>query len=245
MNEPAGGYTFLERPEHMPRGSLAGHVTDRLRQAIVTLKLKPGTMLDKGEICARLGVSRSPVAEAVAKLQSEGLIDVLPQRGSVVSLVSLAAVREFVVIRKALECETVRILAADPPEGLIATLNQTLERQRAAEQADDAQLFHAMDIQFHEHLLAATGYRRLKAMVDAARNNLDRARHLSEKVRRLPIVIEEHQAIVDAIAANEGERAARTMRGHLDGMVTSVFEVARQSPSLFSDGELAQPDAQG
>lgn len=240
MTKTAGAYAFLERPEHMPRGSLANHVTSQLREAIVSLRLKPGTMLDKGEICERLGVSRSPVAEALARLQGEGLIDILPQRGSVVSLVSLTAVKEYIFIRTALECETVRKLASETPEGLVEALNANIERQRELAGLDDKNGFHALDLQFHEILLNAAGYKRMKAMVDTARNNLDRARHLSNKIRQLPLAFSEHVAIAEAIATGNPDAAAGAMRTHLDAMVTSVFEVARQSPTLFSDGELAQ-----
>ncbi|WP_127143847.1 GntR family transcriptional regulator [Pelagibacterium montanilacus] len=239
MTDRPGAYAFLERPEHLQRGSLASHVADRLRQAIVSLQLRPGAMLDKAEICARLGVSRSPVAEAVARLQSEGLVDVLPQRGSVVSLVSLTAVREYIVIRTGLECETVRLLAAGRPEGLIAALDESLARQSAAEHEGDAEAFHAADLHFHEILVAATGFRRMKAVVDTARNNLDRARHLSDRVRMLTLVVEEHRAIRDALERGDGDAAVAAMRTHLTGMVNSVFEFARTNPTLFSDGELA------
>lgn len=223
----------------MPRGSLASHVTAQLRAAIVSVRLKPGTMLDKGEICTRLGVSRSPVAEAMARLQGEGLIDILPQRGSVVSRVSLAAVTEYVFIRKALECETVRKLAEDRPAGLMDMLLANIDAQRARAEADDRTGFHAQDLQFHELLLNAAGYKRMKAMVDTARNNLDRARYLSNRIRQLDIALNEHIAIVEAIGRGDADGAAAAMRLHLDGMVTSVVEVARQNPALFSDGELA------
>ncbi|WP_404402221.1 GntR family transcriptional regulator [Pelagibacterium halotolerans] len=240
MTKKASAYAFLERPEHMPRGSLSSHVTSQLREAIVSLRLRPGTMLDKAEICERLGVSRSPVADALARLQAEGLIDILPQRGSVVSLVSLAAVKEYIFIRTALECETVRKLAAEPPEGLIAALEENIARQQVLAAKDDKQGFHNTDLQFHEILLSAAGYKRMKAMVDTARNNLDRARHLSNRIRETAIALEEHRAVLDAIASRNPDAAADAMRAHLDSMVESVFEVARQSPTLFSDGELAR-----
>ncbi|MCD7060564.1 GntR family transcriptional regulator [Pelagibacterium xiamenense] len=240
MTKKATAYAFLERPEHMPRGSLSSHVTSQLREAIVSLRLKPGTMLDKSEICERLGVSRSPVADALARLQSEGLIDILPQRGSVVSLVSLAAVKEYIFIRTALECETVRKLAVERPGGLVEALEANIARQRDLATEDDKQGFHNVDLQFHEILLNAAGYRRMKAMVDTARNNLDRARHLSNRIRETALALEEHSAIVDAIVKGDPEEASDAMRRHLDSMVESVFEVARQSPTLFSDGELAQ-----
>lgn len=237
MTITARPYSFLSRPDHLPRGSLAGHVTGQLREAIVSLQLKPGTMLDKNEICLRLGVSRSPVSEALARLQSEGLIDILPQRGSVVSRVSLAAVEEYIFIRKALEGETVRLLALNTPPGLVDALEGNLEGQRASAAREDRNGFHLLDLQFHELLLNAVRYRRMKSIVDTARNNLDRARQLTNSIRRIAVGIEEHAVIVKAIRTGAGDIAARNMRSHLDGMVEAVFELARQKPEMFDDSD--------
>ncbi|WP_196260894.1 GntR family transcriptional regulator [Pelagibacterium limicola] len=236
MNANTDPYDFLERPIHMPRGSLASHVADQFRHAIVTLKLTPGTMLDKSEICARLGVSRSPVAEAMARLKSEGLIDILPQRGTVVSPVSLSAVEEYIFVRRGLECETVRALARSRPEGMVEALRANLERQQQVVEADDTVAFHPLDLEFHEILLKSTGYPRMKAMVDTARNNLDRARQLTNSKRRITEGLYQHMAITEAIEHGDGDMAARLMRKHLDDVVTEVRQLASESPHLFNGG---------
>ena len=85
-------YKFLVNAEAPPRGSITQSVTEQLRHAIVTLALVPGEILDKGAICERLGVSRFPVSEALARLQAEGLVEIMPQRGSMVSRVRIGDV---------------------------------------------------------------------------------------------------------------------------------------------------------
>lgn len=229
-------YDFLNRLAHLRRGSLANHVADQFREAIVSLKLRPGTVLDKSEICARLGVSRSPVGEAMARLKSEGLIDILPQRGTVVSLVSLGAVEDYIFVRKALESEVVRTLAQRLPDGLIEELNHNLQRQREVAAQGDALAFHNLDLEFHEILLNALNNARMKAMVDMARNNLNRARQLSNSQRRIKQGIAEHAEIVEALASGNGDEAASMMRKHLDGVVIEIHQVARNFPQLFTDG---------
>ena len=84
-------YKFLVSATAPQRGNVTQSVTDQLRTAIVTLELKPGETLDKGAICERLGVSRFPVSEALARLQAEGLVEIMPQRGSLVSRVRIGA----------------------------------------------------------------------------------------------------------------------------------------------------------
>jgi len=126
MTSGESPYPFLSAPASPTRGNVTVYVTDTLRSAIVTLALKPGEVVDKGAICERLGVSRFPVSEALARLQAEGLVDILPQRGSTVSLVRIADVLEYMLIRKALEAEAIRVLIARRPAGLVEELERNL-----------------------------------------------------------------------------------------------------------------------
>src|SRR6188768_2110621 len=112
-------YKFLVSVSPPERGNVTASVTAALRHAIVTLELKPGEILDKGAICERLGVSRFPVSEAFARLQTEGLVDIMPQRGSMVSRVKFTDVVEFMLIRKALEGEAIRVLMAHRSDGIL------------------------------------------------------------------------------------------------------------------------------
>ncbi|MEQ1771410.1 MAG: GntR family transcriptional regulator [Devosia sp.] len=128
MSEAQVPYKFLVPSARAARGSLTQSVTDSLRDAIVTLDLRPGELLDKAAICDRLGVSRFPVSEALARLQGEGLVEILPQRGSVVSLIRIPDVIEFMMIRKALESEVVRVLAEKSSSGLREALEGNICR---------------------------------------------------------------------------------------------------------------------
>lgn len=241
MRGNADPYDFLVRPAYMPRGSLANHVADQFREAIVSLRLRPGTMLDKSAICARLGISRSPVAEAMARLKSEGLIEILPQRGTVVSLVSIGDVEESIFVRKGLECETVRTLAESIPDGLLDALKDNLERQRHTVAALDTVRFHPLDLEFHALIIDAVGHGRMKAMVESARNNLNRARQLTNSQRRVATGVKEHTQIVEALEDRDANRAAAIMRTHLEGVLTEVYQLARDCPHLFADGIIAFP----
>ncbi|WP_417584282.1 GntR family transcriptional regulator [Pelagibacterium sp.] len=229
-------YSFLSSSAEMQRGSMAARVAAQLRNAIIELRLPPGTMLDKSQICARLGVSRSPVAEAFARLQSEGLLDILPQRGTVVSFLSLGAIKEYIFIRKALEGEAVRMLATHHPSGLTERLEANIEAQRKSADNEDRETFHGLDLQFHDEILNALGYRRMKAVVDTARNNLDRARQMTNSIRRIAVGIEEHATILAEIRAGKADRAARAMHVHLDGMISETEALANRHPELFVPG---------
>jgi DNA-binding GntR family transcriptional regulator len=237
MTSATQPYPFLDRPAVRPRGSVTQHVTEALRQAIVTLDLPPGTVIDKGAVCARLGVSRFPVSEALARLSAEGLVDILPQRGSVVSLVRIADVGEYMLIRKALECEAVRALVGVRTPDLLEKLRRVMAQQQAAADSGDRAGFHARDLDFHEVLVDATGLIKVKAIIESARANLDRARRLIITPRRLVHTLAEHQAITDAIATGDADAAEAAMRAHITAVMTELMEFAAENPALFADGD--------
>jgi GntR family transcriptional regulator, rspAB operon transcriptional repressor len=105
-------YDFLEPLGLSGRGGTTERVQSILHEAIVGSELAPGADIDKLAICERLGVSRFPVSEALARLQGEGLVEILPQRGTRVARIRLADVRQSMFIRSALEAQAVRVLAA-------------------------------------------------------------------------------------------------------------------------------------
>jgi len=230
-------YKFLVNAATPQRGSVTASVTEQLRNAIISLDLKPGEILDKGAICERLGVSRFPVSEALARLQAEGLVEIMPQRGSMVSRVRIGDVVEYMLIRKALESEAVRALVSRHTPEVVKELEANLVEQTKAAKKGDRELFHAYDVEFHEILFEALRFPRIKAVIDSARANLDRARLLILDPRRLSMTHAEHKAIADAIASGDGDRAAAAMRSHIDKVTGELLAFAKQSPELFADSE--------
>jgi DNA-binding GntR family transcriptional regulator len=181
-------------------------------------------------------VSRFPVSEALWRLRSEGVVDILPQRGSAVSRVRVADALEYMLIRRALETEAVALLAAAPHPALVGALRANLERQRQTIENEDRIAFHAEDVAFHELLFDALDLPRLKAVIDSARANLDRARQLINTPRRLALAMADHAAIADALVAGNAQAAAAAMRAHLDAVIIGIVEFARRRPELFADG---------
>ena len=242
MRLEATPYDFLSAPASPTRGNVTAYVTDALRGAIVALRLRPGEVIDKGAICERLSVSRFPVSEALGRLQAEGLVDILPQRGSTVSLVRIADVLEYMLIRKSLEAEAVRVVAEMHTPDLIDTLERNMAYQQAAAEMDDQQGFHARDHEFHDTILGAMRFTRVKSVIEQTRANLDRARRLILTPRRLEMSMNEHQDILSAIKANDPAGAATAMRVHIDRVMAELIDFAREHTELFADGESLASD---
>lgn len=236
MKTEAGPYHFLLRPGSFARGSVTLDVTNSLRHAIVTLALPPGAMLDKSAICTELGVSRFPVSEAFARLAEEGLVDIAPQRGSTVSLVRIADVREYMLIRKGLESEALRVLIGKHDAEVVEALHANMDEQRRVAARDDAETFHQIDVAFHDIIFRSMRLTKVKSIIDKARANLDRARRLIITPRRLALTIAEHQAILDGIVAADTPRAIAAIRAHIDAVMVELFAFAREHPDLFADG---------
>ena len=214
-------------------GTATERVLGAIRDAIVELELPPGSMIDKAVLCARFGVSRFPVSDALTRLQAEGLVEVLPQRGTRVTRIRMADIAQAMFIRRALEVEMVRALAATLPEGLRASLETNLGYQRVAIDHADARAFHQLDLGFHALLLEALDYPRVGAAVDAARHSLERARRMLASPSRNAATLAEHAAILDALALRDGAAAAAAMERHLDAVLAELVEFMTVSPSAF------------
>ena len=236
-------YDFLSPGRSVPKGATA-RVHAALREAIVQLDLKPGEFLDKQAIAARMGVSRFPVGEAMNRLAAEGLVDIIPQSGSRVALIKISDTRENMFLRRALEVETVRRLAAMASPELIDQLARNLRYQRAAIEAVDLKGFHAFDLAFHALLQDHLGFERVRIATETARLGLDRVRQLLNTRRRLELTLSEHKAIVEALEAHDGDGAARAMYGHLDAVMAELETFARERPELFADlNNIGGPEA--
>lgn len=231
----ADPYGALPKLQGAERGNLTGLVEEALREAIVSLAMEPGMMVDKLAVCERMGVSRFPVSAALAKLAAAGLVEVLPQRGTRVMPIVIHDIRQHLFIRSALEVETVRSLAAECPEPTLAALDANLGRQREAVAAGERQGFHLLDLAFHEILLDATGLPRVKEIVAVSRSALDRARRLMASPQRHAHTLAEHVRIVDAIRLQDVEAAAHAMHHHLDEVVAELRRFASERPDLFRE----------
>ena len=216
-------------------GTLAQRVHACLKAAILDLSFRPGEILRKGDICDRLGVSRSPVSEAMARLATEGLVDVVPQAGSFVARLSMPEIREGAFLREALELAAVEQVATTLTEDQAARLRRNLRLQELCLADGDMSAFHAADAGMHAMILSFTGHRRLATMSETAWVHVDRARRLLlPQPGRMADTITEHRAIVEALAAGDPEAARTATRHHLRQLLGLIEPVAAARPDLFS-----------
>ena len=219
---------------------MAEQVFRTLRSAIVTMRLKPGEALSEQEIADRLAVSRQPVREAFIKLSEDGLVRVLPQRGTFVMKISAQAVANARFVREAVECAIAREAADRISAADAAGLKSIIAEQRKAEKGNDPEGFFVLDEEFHHALAAASGCAYAWKVIESAKAQMDRVRFLSvpeaTPMRRL---ITQHQRILDGVTAGDGNAAAAAMQVHLREILSSLPRLAQKFPAMFDAGQEA------
>lgn len=215
-------------------GSLTQRVHQSLKQAILSLDFPPGANLRKAPVCERLGVSRAPVADAIARLASEGLVDVVPQSGTRVSYFSMSEIREGVFLREALELATVAKVARDLTDDQRKQLSRNLRLQELLIEDDDIPGFYRADEEFHALLMDFTGFRRLADVAQTVSLQVSRARMLLLPTPgRIAETLAEHRAIFDAVSERDEQGSQDAMRTHLRQLMPRIEQLEQQKPHLF------------
>jgi DNA-binding GntR family transcriptional regulator len=219
------------------RARLSDQAYAALRARIVGGELAPGARIAEAELAADLGISRTPLREAVLRLADEGLIDVYPQSGSFVAPISLAAVAEAQFVREHLECAVIRETAARIDAAGLATLRQLLSGQQAAQREGDPDRFYELDEALHAAFAALAGRAGVWRIVQHSKVHLDRVRRLSLPVaEHIPRLIRQHRAIVDALDARDPACAEAALRTHLREVFSTIEQLG-----LGPAGERAEP----
>lgn len=219
--------------------TLSGHLSDRvyeaLKAAILSLDFEPGSVLRKGPICEALGVSRTPVSDAILKLEADRLVEVIPQSATRVSKMSMKEIHEDAFLREALEVSAVEYAAEHRTDALIASLKQSLKTQEALLKTNDFAGFFKMDQDFHNQILDCCKIDRLHDTISFVSNHMDRARlMLLPAPGRSADTVKEHRQIVAAIAKSDKETARLAMQNHLRQLIKRLEPLEKERPDLFA-----------
>ena len=209
--------------------SATSWVAERLRHAIVSMEFPPGTQLSEGEVAARFEVSRQPVREALISLSRIGIVQVLPQRGTIVTKISTRHMMQVRIAREALESAIVKQACERFDPVIRSSIDAILETQARAAAEGDYLAITSADSQFHSALSAGVDCEMIWQMVLDVKAHMDRVRHLTLQDRgSMRILVQQHRDIVDAIDARDPEQAERAMRHHL-------LEILRDLPRVLAE----------
>ncbi len=217
-----------------PRQSRSSQVYAILRSAIIDLTLPPNMVIKKEEIAAQLGISRTPISEAINRLAEEGLVEIFPQHGTYVSKIRTEDVVEGAFLRRALEVETVREVALRISDQMLGDLDRNVRYQRANLDADDMDAFHRLDIEFHQMICDFLGFAKVRRTIDSSRAQLDRVRKMMLTVVDRPEeTYREHVKILEALRKGSPDAAGKAMTSHLAAGIAPLQKHMKARPELF------------
>ena len=216
------------------RAGLAAYAA--LRDAIVSTELEPGRRISENEIADKLGVSRTPVREALARLSDDQLVQIVPQLGTFVSRISVAGVDDAQFLREALECSAVRLAAERVDRSGMADLQALIARQETARDANNASAFFILDDELHSTLCELSGRPIAWTVVARANGHLNRVRRLSlAEPSYIAEMIDEHKAVVDAVGTHDADAAENALRHHLRMVLSDLPNIRHDHPEYFED----------
>lgn len=187
-----------------------------LRGSIIRLELAPGSRISENELSAKLGLSRTPVREALQELVKEKVVEVYPQRGSFVSLIDYDLVEETRWMRNVLECAVIRLvcrLATDPQ---LEQLEQSVKLQQFTLETFGPERLMEQDDAFHRQLFTIANRTQSYEVMTGLTIHFDRVRSMALSAVKDIRLVEDHAAILQAVRARDEQRAEELMDQHLN-----------------------------
>lgn len=202
------------------RGSLRDRAYQSIRSAILEGQLPPGSAISEAERAEALGVSRTPIREALQLLAQEGLVEIYPKRGTLVARLSARDVRESFELREAIETAAARLAARRRTASELEAMQAALARAAVS----DADAAYVSGADFHRAVVAAAHNHYLLQAFDSTAGRIDLASRLAARMATDYPPDVSHEAILAAVTSGDVAAAERAMREHLQHHATSLLE---------------------
>ena len=211
--------------EYLP---LRDVVFNTLRQAILRGELKPGERLMEIQLANKLGVSRTPIREAIRKLELEGLVLMIPRKGAEVAEITEKSLRDVLEVRRALEELAVELVCEKITDEQIQDLKDAAEEFKESLKDGDITRIAEADVKFHDVIYMATDNQKLIQLLNNLREQMYRYR--VEYLKRSDFhqqLIDEHEEIIETIESGQKDRAVQVVCQHVDNQVEAVMDTIR------------------
>lgn len=218
--------------------SVRDFVYQTLRNNIMCLNLQPGENITKNDLAEKLNVSRTPVGEALIQLSKEELVEIYPQKGTVVSLINLSHVYEGKFIRQSLEDAVIRIACQNFPENMLFELKSNLKAMEfilTQNQINILTLFN-LDQTFHQNIFKGCQKEKAWSVISQTSTHLNRVRYLKmlSSTSTWESVLKEHNEIITAIKSGNIEYGVELMDKHLGSDDSWLEKLKLQFRSYFN-----------
>lgn len=200
-------------------------VFNTLRQAILTGDLKPGERLMEIHLANKLGVSRTPIREAIRKLELEGLVIMIPRRGAEVAQITEKGLKDVLEVRRALDALCAELACDRISEEEMLRLKEACTAFERATATKDARIIARADVALHDIIVQAANNDRLVILVNNLSEQMYRYRfeYIKDETQHQRLV-EEHRAIYESIIKKDKEAASKAARIHIDNQEISIMK---------------------
>jgi len=215
--------------------SLTSQVYNLLKEQIITIKLYPGQMISEKEVADSLDASKTPIREAMIRLQSSGLVEIVPKKGTFVTPIRVDKYIEACFVRLQLEVGAVRRAALQKGNwNVMLNMEQLLKKQELALKQKNDQLFFQYDEELHQAFFDAAGISGVWETLKKTQSDVYRMRYLKRihNIRRENAVIEEHTNIVEAIKKGSPDDAEVAIIKHVGSLEGEVEELSSHADLL-------------
>lgn len=195
-----------------------------LRKAILTGRLQPGDRLMEIQLSQQMGVSRTPVRDAIRNLEMEGLVSMSPHKGAHVASISEKGVKDVLEVRRTLEGLSVSRATRRISKEQLAALNEARQACENAMKNDNREDVVNADIRFHEIIVTATGNDRLVTIMNNLSDQIFRYRYeFIKDSQHYDAMIKEHRAIYEAMLARDEDGAVAALQCHIDHQAEAIL----------------------
>lgn len=217
--------SMMNDEEYLP---LRDVVFNTLRQEILTGKLKPGERLMEIHLANKLGVSRTPIREAIRKLELEGLVIMIPRRGAEVAQITLKSLEDVMEVRRALDVLAIELACERMSQEDLNGLFQACENFDTAVKTKDTRKIAEADVAFHDIIVLSTGNARLIQLVNNLSEQMYRYRfeYLKDATSH-EMLQQEHKEMYQSIARKDKITAANVVRKHIDNQEEAIIRQLR------------------
>ncbi|MDD6307028.1 MAG: GntR family transcriptional regulator [Clostridiales bacterium] len=200
-----------------------------LREAILKGELKPGERLMELQLAAKLGVSRTPIREAIRMLEQEGLAVTIPRKGAEVAKMTEKDMEDVLQVREALDELAATIACEQMTTEQLDALRNTMREFEEFTKTSNVKMIAEADVEFHDIIYQATGNPKLVNMLNNLREQMYRYRieYLKDE-KNYPMLIQEHSEIVEGLMAKDKAKVSAAMHRHVENQVVAVKEIIRE-----------------
>lgn len=222
----------MQRLERLSQETDRSYALRTIKENIICLELAPGAQISENELAAEMGLSRTPVREALMELAKVKIVKVVPQKRSTVAMIDYDLVEEARFLRNVLECAVVELACQMADQRDLLRMEENLRLQRFYMDSDRKMLME-LDNQFHALLFAAAQKSQIYEMMQNMLIHFDRVRRMAlDSVKNIKIV-EDHENIVQAIREGDPAKAKELMQMHLSRFRVDARDIRKKYPQYF------------